>query len=72
MNGGDPGAIATAIINWYGSGAGGRFLLLALLLTCVFAAFHVTSWRTPTLTLIFGGLAWGASYALKTWMGWAT
>jgi hypothetical protein len=71
MNGGDPGQIAEQIITWYGSGAGGRFFFLALLLTSAFAAFHVTSWRTPTLTLIFGGVAWGASFALRSWMGWS-
>lgn len=71
MTGGDIGIVAQNIITWFGSGAGGRFFLLALLVTCVFAALHVTSWRTPTLTLIFGGLAWMAAYALRTWVGWS-
>jgi hypothetical protein len=71
MNGGDPSVIAQNIIAWIGSSAGGKFFLLALLLTCMFAAFHVTSWRAPVMVLIFGGIAWGASFALTSWMGWA-
>ncbi len=69
--GGDPSIIAQNIIAWYGSGAGGRFFLVALLIITALAAFHILSPRAPVMVLLMGGLSWGAAFALRSWMGWA-
>jgi hypothetical protein len=69
--GGDLSQVAQNVITWLGSGAAGRFLLLANIVACILAACHLTSWRTPFHTLVLSGLAWMASYAVSTWIGWS-
>lgn len=69
--GGDLSQVAQNVITWLGSGAAGRFLLLANIVACIMAACHLTSWRTPFHTLVLSGLAWMASYAVSTWIGWS-
>ena len=69
--GGDLSQVAQNIITWLGSGAAGRFFLLGIIVTSIFAALHLTSWRTPLLTMILSGIAWMASYALSSWIGWS-
>lgn len=70
MQGHSPIQIATAILNYVGGAGGGALLALALVLTGIFAAFHVCSGERVKQTAMYGGLAWGGVYIVSTILGW--
>lgn len=69
--GSDLGTIAQNIITYFGGAAGGYMLAAALIVVGILAAAHVIPPRMFWVSMCLGILAWSASYAVRTTLGWA-
>lgn len=71
MQGESPIAIAVAIMGFLGGGGGGALLACAIMLTGLFAAFHVCSGERVKQTAMYGSLAWAAAFIVGSVLGWS-
>lgn len=69
--GSDLGTIAQNVLTYFGGAAGGYMAAAAMLIVALLWGIGILSGRHAVETVVAVGLAWSASYIVRTTIGWA-
>lgn len=69
--GSDLGTIAQNVLTYFGGAAGGYMAAAVMMIVALLWGVGILSGRHAVETVVAVGLAWSASYIVRTTIGWA-